>query len=135
MFPYGEDNGAVAEAEHLIKSYDVESLLDEIASADPPAYLHRCFAEGMAATQLSFVRVQQLAVCAMVIDAVVDGQTYAGLEEELIADWHEHYLGQFVSLKRLAAKVLQGVIERGAASLDAEVLAELRQLEHRLAGA
>ncbi len=125
----------MAEAEHLIKSYDVESLLDEIASADPPAYLHRCFAEGIAAAQLSWTRIQQLAVCAMVIDAVVDGQTYAGLEEELIADWHEHYLSQFASLKPLAAKVLQGVIDRGAASLEPEALAQLQQLQHRLAGA
>jgi hypothetical protein len=125
----------VAEAEHLIESYDVESLLDEIASADPPAYLHRCFAEGTAAAQLSWTRIQQLAVCAMVIDAVVDGQTYAGLEEELIADWHEHYLGQFASLKPLAAKVIQGLIERGAGSIEPEALAQLRQLQLRLAGA
>jgi hypothetical protein len=135
MVPYGEDNGAVAEAEHLIRSYDVESLLDEIASADPPAYLHRCFAEGMAAAQLSWTRVQQLAVCAMVIDAVVDGQTYAGLEEELIADWHEHFLAPFAALKPLAAKVLQGLIERAPAPADPEALSELRQLQHRLAGA
>ncbi len=32
--------------EHLIKSYDVRDLLDDIASSDPPAYLKRCFAEG-----------------------------------------------------------------------------------------
>ena len=35
----------MADFEHLVKSYDVSDLLDEIASADPPAYLRRCFAE------------------------------------------------------------------------------------------
>ena len=39
--------------EHLIKSYDVRDLLDDIASSDPPAYLRRCFAEGCAAPQMS----------------------------------------------------------------------------------
>ena len=33
--------------EHLLKSYDVSDTLDDIASADPPAYLRRCFAEGL----------------------------------------------------------------------------------------
>ncbi len=125
----------MADAEHLIDSYDVESLLDEIASADPPAYLRRCFAEGLATAQLSYARVQQLAVCAMVIDAVVDGQSYAGLEPELIADWHEHFLAQFAALKSLAARVLQGLLERGAASAEPAALGELRQLQQRLAGA
>ena len=31
--------------DHLLKSYDVGDLLDEIASAEPPAYLRRLFAE------------------------------------------------------------------------------------------
>ncbi|GEM_PF-6307103 len=31
----------MAAFEHLIESYDVGDLLDDIASADPPAYLHR----------------------------------------------------------------------------------------------
>ena len=58
--------------EHLIQSYDVGDLLDDIASADPPAYLRRCFAEGSSAPALSWPRVQQLAVCAMVLDAIVN---------------------------------------------------------------
>ena len=60
---------AMAAYEHLMKSYDIGDQLDDIASADPPAYLRRCFAEGDSASSLSFSRVQQLAVCAMVIDA------------------------------------------------------------------
>ena len=135
MFPYGEDNGAVADAEHLLKSFDIGSLLDEIASADPPAYLHRCFAEGVAGATLSWPRVQQLAVCAMVMDAVVGGHLYAEFEQELIADWREHYQPQFASLKALAVKALQAAIERGAAPADPDALGELRQLEQRLAGA
>jgi len=35
---------AMASYEHLLKSYDVGDQLDEIASADPPAYLRRCLA-------------------------------------------------------------------------------------------
>ena len=58
--------------EHLIKSYDVRDLLDDIASSDPPAYLRRCFAEGSSAPHLPWPRVQQLAVCAMVLDAVLN---------------------------------------------------------------
>ena len=135
MFPYGEDNGAVADAEHLLKSYDIASLLDEIASSDPPAYLHRCFAEGQAATTLSLPRVQQLAACAMLIDAVASGHLYAEFEAELIADWREHYQGQFAALKSPAAKALQVAMDRGAGSIDPEALAELQQLEQRLAGA
>ena len=134
MFPYGEDNGAVADAEHLLKSYDIESLLDEIASADPPAYLHRCFAEGIAATHLSWSRVQQLAACAMVVDAVAGAHDYEVLEHELIADWREHYAVQFAALKALAARAVQAAL--GAAAVeDTEALAELRQLEQRLGSA
>ena len=51
----------MAAYEHLVKSYDVRDLLDDIASADPPAYLRRCFAEGYSAPSLSWSRVQQLA--------------------------------------------------------------------------
>jgi hypothetical protein len=134
MFPYGEDNGAVADAEHLLKSYDVDNLLDEIASADPPAYLHRLFAEDIATRQLTSARVQELAACAMVIDAVADARDYKGLEQELIADWREHSLAQFAALKPLAARALQGAIDRPAAPEDAEALGELRELEHRLSG-
>ena len=77
--------------EHLIQSYDVGDLLDEIASADPPAYLRRCFAEGSSSPVLSWPRVQQLAVCAMVLDAIVNDRDYEILERELIADWRVHY--------------------------------------------
>ena len=45
---------SMAGFEHLVKSYDVGDLLDEIASADPPAYLRRCFAEGSSAPVLSW---------------------------------------------------------------------------------
>jgi hypothetical protein len=31
----------MASYEHLLKSYDVDDPLDEIASADPPAFLRR----------------------------------------------------------------------------------------------
>src|SRR6202161_708659 len=82
---------SMAGFEHLMQSYDVGDLLDEIASADPPAYLRRCFAEGSSAPVLSWTRVQQLAVCAMVLDAIVNDRDYEFFEHELIADWRIHY--------------------------------------------
>lgn len=33
--------GPMAAYEHLVKSYNVRDLLDDIASADPPAYRRR----------------------------------------------------------------------------------------------
>ena len=77
--------------EHLLKSYDVGDMLDEIASADPPAYLRRCFAEGCSTPSLSWPRVQQLALCAMVLDSIVNDRDYDVFEPELIADWRSHY--------------------------------------------
>ncbi|MFI4889478.1 MAG: hypothetical protein ACHQIL_03000 [Steroidobacterales bacterium] len=122
----------MSDVEHLLKSYDIESLLDEIASADPPAYLHRCFAEGIAAALLSWSRLQQLAACAMVVDAVAGQHDYAAFEHELIADWRAHYAMEFVALKALAARALQYALNGAAAIEDTEALAELRQLEQRL---
>ncbi len=47
--------------EHLLKSYDIGDVLDEVASADPPAYLRRCFAGGIPTPTLSFARIRQIA--------------------------------------------------------------------------
>ena len=127
----------MADAIHLLKSYDIDTLLDEIASADPRAYLHRCLAEGIATPRLSWPRVQQLAGCAIVVDAVVTPHDYAFLEHELIADWREHHAAEFAPLKSLAARALQTALHLAgnAAEADPDALAELRQLEQRLAAA
>ena len=77
--------------EHLLKSYNVGDELDEIASADPPAYLHRSFAEGLSAPELSLARIRQLAVCAMVLDSILNDRDYESFEPELIADWRAHF--------------------------------------------
>src|SRR5271168_2443296 len=101
---------SMAAYEHLVKSYEVGDLLDDIASADPPAYLRRCFAEGCSTPSLSWMRVQQLALCAMVLDAIVNHRDYAGLEPELIADWRLHYApacGQMQALAVLALRRAQ----------------------------
>src|SRR5258708_19207830 len=82
---------SMAGFEHLVQSYDVGDLLDEIASAEPPAYLRRCFAEGLSSPGLSWPRVQQLAVCAMVLDAIANDRDYEFFARELIADWPLHY--------------------------------------------
>ena len=118
--------------EHLVQSYDVGDLLDEIASAEPPAYLRRCFAEGLSAPALSWPRVQQLAVCAMVLDAIVDDRDYEFFERELIADWHLHYARACMKFKDTALQALRRVLER-ARPAQADTVAELEMLVSRLA--
>lgn len=120
--------------EHLFKSYDVGDVLDDIASSDPPAFLRRCFAEGISSPTLSLVRVQQLAVCAMVLDAVVNERDYSGLEPELIADWRAHYSANCRRLKETAVTALRRAVAQ-LRPLDAEAADELTQLEQRLAPA
>jgi hypothetical protein len=119
--------------EHLLQSYDVGDLLDDIASADPPAYLRRCFAEGASAPDLSWPRVQELAVCAMVLDAVVNDRDYEFFERELIADWRVHYARACMKIKDTARQALQRVLER-ARPAQAEAVAELETLAARLTG-
>jgi hypothetical protein len=125
---------SMAGFEHLIQSYDVGDLLDEIASAEPPAYLRRCFAEGSSAPVLSWHRVQQLAVCAMVLDAIVNDRDYEFLEHELIADWRVHYARACMKIKDTASQALHRVLERDRPA-DADAAAELETLANRLAGA
>jgi hypothetical protein len=125
---------SMAGFEHLIQSYDVGDLLDEIASADPPAYLRRCFAEGSSAPVLSWTRVQQLAVCAMVLDAIVNDRDYEFLERELIADWRVHYARACMKMKDTASQALHRVLEHDRPA-DPEAAAELETLANRLAGA
>lgn len=124
----------MADFEHLVKSFDVSDQLDDIASADPPAYLRRCFAEGGSAPGLSWRRIQQLAVCAMLLDAIVDDRDYEIFERELISDWRLHYGARCTRLKQLALQALQRILERDKPE-DAEALAELTLLQNRLAGA
>jgi hypothetical protein len=124
---------SMAGFEHLVQSYDVGDLLDEIASADPPAYLRRCFAEGSSAPVLSWTRVQQLAVCAMVLDAIVNDRDYEFLEHELIADWRVHYARACMKMQDTASQALQRVLERDRPA-DPETGAELETLAGRLAG-
>jgi hypothetical protein len=123
----------MAAFEHLVKSYDIGDLLDDIASADPPAYLRRCFAEGYSAPLLPWPRVQQLAVCAMVLDAIVDDRDYDFFEHELIADWRLHYAGACAKLKEPAVQALRRILERDRPQ-DADAAAELEQLAGRVAG-
>jgi len=121
----------MASFEHLLKSYDVRDELDDIASADPPAYLRRCFAEGCSAPALPWGRVQQLAVCAMVLDAIVNDRDYEFFEHELIADWRAHYAGACSKIKPIARQALQRVLEHDRPE-DEEATAELQVLADRL---
>ena len=119
--------------ENLLKSYEVRDLLDDIASADPPAYLKRCFAEGSSAPHLSWPRVQQLAVCAMVLDAIIDDRDYDFFEHELISDWRLHYRLACARLKEPALEALARIMEREKPD-DPDTVGELESLEQRLAG-
>jgi hypothetical protein len=123
----------MAAFEHLVKSLDVSELLDDIASADPPAYLRRCFAEGAAASALNWARVQQLAVCAMVLDALINDRDYEIFEHELIADWRMHYAKACAKFKDTAVQALHRTLERNRPE-DPEAVAELETLVNRLSG-
>jgi hypothetical protein len=120
--------------EHLVKSYDIRDQLDDIASADPPAYLRRCFAEGCSAPSLSWSRVQQLAVCAMVLDAIVHDRDYEFFEHELIADWRIHYASACGKLKDTAVQALRRALERDRPQ-DPDAATDLEQLASTLAAA
>ena len=132
MVAYGEDNGTVPAFEQLLKSVDLGDLIDEIASANPPAYLRRCFAEGVSSPQLSDARARELVGCAIVLDAVVNERDYPGVEPELIADWRVHYGKSFVSLKALAVQALQRAVEQDAALAAADTGDEIKELQRRL---
>jgi hypothetical protein len=120
--------------EHLVESYDVGDLVDDIASANPPAYMHRCFAEGLSAPVLSWHRVQQLAVCAMVLDAIVNDRDYEFFEYELLSDWRLHYAKACSKMKDLAMQALRRVLDRDRPK-NADAAAEIEVLANRLAGA
>jgi len=120
--------------EHLLDSCDVGDMLDDIASADPPAYLRRCFAEGCSAPSLSWTRIQQLALCAMVLDAIVNHRDYAVLEPELIDDWRLHYAPACGHIREVALLALQRA-EDSSRAHDPAAAAELSELEQRLAPA
>jgi hypothetical protein len=118
--------------EHLLDSCDVGDMLDEIASADPPAYLRRCFAEGCSAPSLSWPRVQQLALCAMVLDAIVNHRDYSALEPELISDWRLHYAAACGHMQEVAVLALRRA-EESSRTQDPDAAAELSELQQRLA--
>src|ERR1700677_4247627 len=117
--------------EHLLQSCDVGDMLDAIASADPPAYLRRCFAEGCSSPALSWSRIQQLALCAMVLDSILNNRDYEGLEPELISDWRVHFSHACSQLRAIAAEALRRADAMPAVPADAAP--ELAELEHRLA--
>jgi hypothetical protein len=120
--------------EQLLKSYDIGDELDDIASSDPPAYLRRCFAEGISAPELPRARVQQLAVCAMVLDSILNDREYEAFEPELIADWRAHYGHACAYLTDTAVTALRRA-RTSLQALEPDAAAELEELEHRLAHA
>jgi hypothetical protein len=132
MFAHGEDNGMVPDFEQLLKSLRLADLLDEIASANPPAYLRRCFAEGLSSPQLSDAHARQVVGCAVVLDSVVNEREYAGVEPELIADWRVHYGKALVPLEALAVRALQRAADQDEALAAADSGDDIKELQRRL---
>jgi len=126
--------GPMTGFEHLLKSFDVGDQLDDIASSDPPAYLRRCFAEGISTPELTFPRVQQLAVCAMVLDSILHDRDYDTFESELISDWRAHHAAACAQVQVVAHAALRRALET-VRNFDADAAAELEVLENRLAPA
>lgn len=124
----------MAAYEHLISSYNVCDQPDDIGSANLPAFLRRCFAEGYSASALSWKRVQQFALCAMVLDAIANERGYGIFERELIADWRIHYSSECTKLQITAAQALPRVLERDRPQ-DPDAVAELEQLASSVGGA
>jgi hypothetical protein len=135
MFAYGEDNGSVPAFAQLLKSVDLADLIDEIASANPPAYLRRCFAEGLSSPRLSDTHARQVVGCAVVLDAVVNEREYAGFEPELIADWRVHYGKALVPLEALAVRALQRAADQDDAFAAADSGDDIKELQRRLGSA
>jgi hypothetical protein len=123
--------GPMAGFEHLLKSFDVGDQIDEIASSDPPAYLRRCFAEGLSSPEMSLARAQQITVCGMVLDSILHDRGYEKLEPELIADWRAHYLPLCAPMQDTAAQAVRRALARVRIE-DPEDGAELEQLAQRL---
>jgi hypothetical protein len=119
--------------EHLLSPDEVSDMLDGVASADPPSYLRRCFAEGCSSPRLSWARVQELALCAMVLDSIINDRDY-GLEPELIADWRLHYGHACVRIKDVAIAALHRAQEISSPP-SPDAASELAELERRLAHA
>jgi hypothetical protein len=119
--------------EHLLQSCDVADMLDDIASSDPPAYLRRCFAEGCSAPVLSWPRIQELALCAMVLDSILNDRSYEGMEPELTADWRVHFLAACSRMRDTALEALRRAA--GSPQVHADAAPELAELVHRLAPA
>jgi hypothetical protein len=117
--------------EHLLQSCDVGDMLDDIASADPPAYLRRCFAEGCSSETLSWPRIQQIGLCAMVLDSILNNRDYDGFEPELISDWRLHFGHACAQMRDLALEALGRAGSMPAVVPDAAP--EIAELEHRLA--
>jgi hypothetical protein len=135
MFAYGEDNGRVPAFEQLLKSLGVDDLLDEIASANPPAFLRRCFAEGLSSPRLADALARQVVGCAIVLDAVVNEREYPGVEPELIADWRVHYGRTLVALEPLAVQALRRAVEQDDALSAGETGDDMQELQRRLGSA
>jgi hypothetical protein len=119
--------------EHLLSPDEVSDMLDEIASADPPSFLRRCFAEGCSSPRLSWARARELALCAVVLDSIINDRDY-GLEPELIADWRLHYAHACSRMKDLALSALHRA-QQIASPPGSDAASELAEIERRLAHA
>ncbi len=78
--------------------------------------------------------MQQLAVCALVLDAVTHDRDYEFFEHELIADWRIHYATACAKMKDTAVQALHRILERDRPQ-DSDAAVELEELVNRLTAA
>jgi glycogen synthase len=69
----------------------------------------------------------------MVLDSIVNGRDYEGLEPELVSDWRVHFSHACAQMRDIAVQALRHAGEMPAVPADAAP--ELAELEHRLAPA
>ena len=125
MFSHGEDNeidGSLRAFGEILRRRRSARRHRERGSARLSAPLLR--RRLLRADALSWRRVQQLAVCAMVLDAIVNDRDYEFFEHELIADWRIHYARACAKMKDTAVQALRRVLERERPQ-DPDAAAEL----------
>ena len=116
MFLKREDNGfhgSLRAPAKVLRRERSDRRDRERRSAGVPAPLLR---RGLLRSRLSFARVQQLALCAMVLDSIINDRDYDFFEPELIADWRMHYAHACAHVKSTAVLALRRCTRNPAAA-------------------
>ena len=124
----------MATFEHLVKSYEIDDLLDDIASANPPAHLRRrSRGRGLPAAAISAVMLATLAACRTPsLSPGVTTTERAPLSPPLVDatdDWHALLIAPFgsvlkdIPLRLHEVLLFQDEVPGSAAADDAECYA------------